>query len=137
MKKKKKIDQSMASKDSQVDESISFPQKSTMQNNFLVYKRQTFMYFQNCTAHTTYSKNIMLQKCGGICGLWVWELPAKQLSQSSPFPLKLGSIGCAIQQVTSKRHPRFFSNFQHSFLFKKQNDPTNHFCARIPATYYF
>ena len=37
--KKKKIDQSMASKDSQVDESISFPQKSTMQNNFLVYKR--------------------------------------------------------------------------------------------------
>ena len=35
----KKIDQSMASKDSQLDESISFPQKSTMQNNFLVYKR--------------------------------------------------------------------------------------------------
>ena len=26
----------------------------------------------------------------------VWQLPAKQHSQSSPFPLKLGWIGCAI-----------------------------------------
>ena len=58
----------------------------------------------------------MGQKCEGSYGLWVhneiiekkcpenfkkivgavWELPAKQHSQSSPFPLKLGLIGCAI-----------------------------------------
>ena len=49
----------------------------------------------------------------------------------------MGWIGCAIQQVTSKRHPQFFSTFQHSFLFKKENYPTNHFCAHILATYYF
>jgi hypothetical protein len=67
-------------------------------------------------AHTTYSKKNMGQKCEGDCGLWVlnkiikkiypenlkkivgalWELPAKQHSQSSPFPLKLGWIGCTI-----------------------------------------
>ena len=58
----------------------------------------------------------MGQKCEGNCGFWVlneiilkkyhenfkkiegavWELPAKKHSQSSPFPLKLGWIGCAI-----------------------------------------
>ena len=58
----------------------------------------------------------MCQKCRHKSGLWVlhekvnktyaenmkqivgaiWELPAKQLSQSSPFSLKLGGIGCAI-----------------------------------------
>ena len=31
----------------------------------------------------------------------------------------------------------YFSNFQHSFLFKKENYPTNHFCAHILAIYYF
>ena len=66
--------------------------------------------------HTPYPGNNMCQKCGGKTGLWVlheivnktyaeimkkivgavWELPAKQHSQSSPFPLKLGWIGCAI-----------------------------------------
>ena len=55
----------------------------------------------------------MSQKCEGNCGLWVlheivdktyaenmkkivdaiWELPAKQHSQSSQFPLKLGWTG--------------------------------------------
>ena len=75
--------------------------------------------------HTIYTRNNMGQKCEGNCGLWVlneivkktypenlkkivgavWKLPARQHSQSSPFPLKLGRIGCAIQQVTSKRHP--------------------------------
>ena len=58
----------------------------------------------------------MCQKWEGDCGLWVlneiilknyaeslkkidgavWELPAKKHSQSSPFPPKLGWIGCAI-----------------------------------------
>ena len=38
----------------------------------------------------TYAEN-MKQIVGAI-----WELPAKQLSQSSPFSLKLGGIGCAI-----------------------------------------
>ena len=58
----------------------------------------------------------MGQKCEGNCGLWVlneilkktyaenlkknedavWELPAKEHSQSSPFPLRLGWNGCAI-----------------------------------------
>ena len=59
----------------------------------------------------------MDQKSEGNCGVWVlngmikktypenlkkkivgdiWELPAKKHSQSSPFPLKLGWIGCAI-----------------------------------------
>ena len=62
------------------------------------------------TVHTIYTRNNMGQKCEGNCGLWVlneilkktypenlkkivgavWELPAKQHSQSSPFPLKLG-----------------------------------------------
>ena len=67
-------------------------------------------------SHTTYNKNNMGKKCQGNSGLWVhneiikriypenlkkivdaiWELPAKYHSQSSPFPLKLGWIGCAI-----------------------------------------
>ena len=38
----------------------------------------------------------------------VWKLPAKQHSQSSPFSPKLGWIGCAIQQATSKQLPGFF-----------------------------
>ena len=38
-----------------------------------------------------YSEN--LKKIGGAA---VWELPAKEHSQSSPFPFKLGWIGCAI-----------------------------------------
>jgi hypothetical protein len=58
----------------------------------------------------------MGQKCEGNCGLFVLneiikgkypenlkkivgavlELPPKKQSQSSPFPLKLGCIGCAI-----------------------------------------
>ena len=41
----------------------------------------------------------------------VWKLPAKQHSQSSPFSPKLGWIGCAIQQATSKRLPGFFFRF--------------------------
>ena len=58
----------------------------------------------------------MGQKCEGNCGLWVlneigkriypeklikivgsvWELPAKEHSQSSPFSPEFGWIGCAI-----------------------------------------
>ena len=78
-----------------------------------VYFETTF--FVPIAVHTTYTGNNMCQKCGGKSGLWVlheivnktyaenmkkivgavWELPAKQHSQSSPFPLKLGWIGCA------------------------------------------
>ena len=39
------------------------------------------------------------------------KLPVKQHSQSSPFPLKLGWFGCAIQQVTSKGLPGFLFCF--------------------------
>ena len=68
-----------------------------------------FMRFFVQTKHTTYSRNNMGQKCEGNIGLWVlnemikkiypenlkkivgaiWELPAKQHSQSSPFTFKL------------------------------------------------
>ena len=67
----------------------------------------------------------MGQKSEGNCGLWVlneilketypenlkkivgavWELPTKQHSQFSPIRVKMGWIGCVIQQVTPKRHP--------------------------------
>ena len=39
------------------------------------------------------------------------KLPAKQHSQSSPFPLKLGWFGCALQQVTSKGLPGILFRF--------------------------
>ena len=39
------------------------------------------------------------------------KLPAKQHSQSSPFPPKLGWIGCAIQQANPKWLPGFFFLF--------------------------
>ena len=29
--------------------------------------------------HTTYSRNIMCQKCGGICGLWVFNKIIKEV----------------------------------------------------------
>ena len=63
----------------------------------------------------------------------VWKLPAKYHSQSSPFSPKLGWIGCAIQQVTSKRLPQFFSYFQDIFLndFIK-NPQTRNACAFLP-----
>ena len=71
------------------------------------------MYIHN---HTTYSGNIMCQKCGLDCGLIVlneiffknyaeslkkilgavWELPAKKHSQSSQTWVEMGWIGCAI-----------------------------------------
>ena len=41
----------------------------------------------------------------------VQKLPAKQHSQSSPIWVKMGWIGCAIQQVTSKPLPQFFLIF--------------------------
>ena len=41
----------------------------------------------------------------------VQKLPAKQHSQSSQFSPKVGWIGCAIQQATSKRLPGFFFRF--------------------------
>ena len=47
----------------------------------------------------------------------VWESPAKQHSQSSPFPPKLGWIGCAIQQAAPKQLPQFFPYFQHTYFF--------------------
>jgi len=76
------------------------------------------------------------QGCEGVCGLWVlveviknkypenvkgivgavWELPAGWHSQSRPFPLKLGWIGCAIWQVAPGRLPRFFSYFRDVFF---------------------
>ena len=46
----------------------------------------------------------------------VWKLPAKQHRQSSPIWVKMGWIGCAIQQVTSKRLPQFFHIFRIFFL---------------------
>ena len=84
--------------------------KEECENFWPLHLNFTYVY------HTTYTRNNMGQKCGGNCGLWVlneiikklypenlkkivgalWELPAKQHSQSSPFPLKLGWIGCAI-----------------------------------------
>ena len=53
----------------------------------------------------------------------VWELPAKQHSQSSPFSLKLGWIGCAIQQVTPKRLPRFLKIFRIYFFNNFSKNP--------------
>ena len=52
-----------------------------------------------------------------------WELPAKQHCQSSPFSPKVGCIGCAIQQATSKGLPGFFFRFNililiHFFKYK-------------------
>ena len=46
----------------------------------------------------------------------VLKLPAKYHSQSSPIWVKMGQIGCAIQQVTSIRLLRFFSYFQDIFF---------------------
>ena len=46
----------------------------------------------------------------------VWELPAKQHSQSSSFQLKVGWIGCAIQQVTSNGTHDFFQIFRIYFF---------------------
>ena len=87
-----------------------------MSINFFVWKARTVCPTDigptSRPNHTTYSRNNMGQKYG----LWVlneiikntypenskkiagaaWELPAKYHSQSSPFPLKLGWIGCAI-----------------------------------------
>ena len=94
--------------------------------------------------HTAYSRNNIGQKCEGNCGLWVlnemikkiypenlkkivgaiWKLPAKQHSQSSPFPLKLGWNGSAIQQATSKRHPQFFFKYSgYGFLIISFKNP--------------
>ena len=39
------------------------------------------------------------------------KLPAKQQSQSSPIWVKMGWIGCAIQQVTAKGLPGFRFRF--------------------------
>ena len=44
------------------------------------------------------------------------KLPARQHSQSSPFPPKLGWIGCAIQQANPKRLPGFFFLFYIMFF---------------------
>ena len=49
----------------------------------------------------------------------------------------MGWIGCAIQQVTPKGLPRFFSNFQDIFLKLFHEEPTNHNCPHIFDTYYF
>ena len=63
--------------------------------------------------HTTYTRNNMGQKCEVSCGLWVlnemikkiypekimgaiWEIPAKQESQSSPTWVEIGCIGYAM-----------------------------------------
>ena len=43
-------------------------------------------------------------------------MPAKQHSQSSPIWVKIGWIGCAIQQATSKRLPGFVFRFNILFF---------------------
>ena len=75
-----------------------------------MHPRPTIPPAQAVGYHTIYPGNNMCQKCGRKSGLWVfheivnktyaenmkkivgavWELLAKQHSQSSPFPLKLG-----------------------------------------------
>ena len=74
------------------------------------------LIWQAVGLQTIYPDDNICQKCGRKSGLWVLhetvnktnaenmkkivgavcELPAKQHSQSSPFPLKFGWIGCAI-----------------------------------------
>ena len=65
-------------------------------------------------------------------GQWVIQGILKQVllltrPQFCVGALKLGWIGCAIQQVTPKRHPQFFSNFQDMFFF-------NHFVKNPQST---
>ena len=64
----------------------------------------------------------------------VQELPAKQHSQSSPFSPKLGWIGCAIQQATSKRLPGFLFRFNFLILifFLKYKTIETHARAFLP-----
>jgi hypothetical protein len=51
----------------------------------------------------------------------VWELPAKQHSQSSPFPLKLGWISSAIYQIPN--YQIFFQILRIFFFFISFKNP--------------
>ena len=64
----------------------------------------------------------------------VQKLPAKQHSQFSPIWVKMGWIGCAIQQVTAKRLPQFFSYFQEIFFLNDfiKNPQTRNARAFLP-----
>ena len=46
----------------------------------------------------------------------LWDLPAKQLSQSSPIWVKMAWICCAIQKANSKGLPQFSPFFQYDFV---------------------
>ena len=66
----------------------------------------------------------------------VQKQPAKQHSQSSPIWVKMGWIGCANQQVTSKQPPMIFFIFSGYFfcmtsLRTHKPEMPEHFCHLI------
>ena len=65
----------------------------------------------------------------------VQKLPTKQQRQSSPIWVKMGWIGCAIQQATSKGLPGFFFRFDILFFIFLNIKPLRpmraHFCPLI------
>ena len=61
-------------------------------------------------------------------------LPAKQYSQCSQFPPKLGWIGCAIQQANSKRLPGFFFFLDMKPLRMPAHFSSTLFCLQLECT---
>ena len=52
---------------------------------------------ENITPHTTYSRNIMCLKCGGDCGLWVFNEMIKKI-----YPENLRKIVGALWELPAK-----------------------------------